>query len=198
MNRLPFGSFHAAHFSPQQVQQWQSYLQNIQSPLASQSYPQEQEQQYTNELNKEASLPTDQHDDHNDNEDDDNLGLSKEAMAIFEFSEAYSAQRKQSNTVDDDDVEKGQQEINSILNISTTLHYDGIEAPPTSIILLSSSPHLSGRQSSPNQTIEATIEANCISTKQHLLNSAYLESCSHHQNEEHVPLMMWPVLPFRL
>ncbi|ORZ17806.1 hypothetical protein BCR42DRAFT_412555 [Absidia repens] len=95
MNRLPFGSFHAAHFSPQQVQQWQSYLQNIQSPLAFQNYAQEEVQQYTNEFNKDTTLPTDQdaEGDQGD-EDDDNLFLSKEAIAIFEFSEAYSAQRK--------------------------------------------------------------------------------------------------------
>jgi hypothetical protein len=82
MNRLPFGSFHAAHFSPQHVQQWHSYLQNLPIP-PSDYYQQTQEPAIDNHEESRQSEP-----------DVDDLPLSKEAMEIFEFSESYSKERR--------------------------------------------------------------------------------------------------------
>lgn len=85
-----------------------------------------------------------------------------------------------------------QQEANAVLDLSTTLFYDGIEAPATSLVLLSS-------PLSPPATTATEDTSHRILIQQHLLNSAYLEACHPRcQEEEQASLTMWPVLPFRL
>ncbi|KAI8337671.1 hypothetical protein BC941DRAFT_425887 [Chlamydoabsidia padenii] len=91
MNRLSFGSFHAAHFSPQHTQQWQSYLQQLHSHTYEHYYPPQEPGHYTHEELRR----TDQDLDNNSgDDDDDDLPLSKEAIEIFEFSEAFSKERR--------------------------------------------------------------------------------------------------------
>ncbi|KAI8099089.1 uncharacterized protein BX664DRAFT_320361 [Halteromyces radiatus] len=174
MNRLPFGSFHASHFNPQQVQQWQLYLQRLQTnmhdPYVINNNLEEEEQQQQQEEDNYITTEQEQE------------PLSKEALAIFEFSEAYSKQKEQDNMKDDD--LKNNQEKELILNEFHTLYSDGIEAPATSLVLLSSP--------IPNKDNDLSR----IDIQRHLLNSSYVTACT--LQEEQSSLVMWPVLPFRL
>ena len=90
MNRLGFGDFHAAHFSPQQVEQWKHLLQKDLYPSWQ---PYQQEQEYQEEpMNDSMEEETDQQVIHDDQ--DPLHGLSKEAIEIFRFSEAYRKERE--------------------------------------------------------------------------------------------------------
>lgn len=92
MNRLGFGDFHAAHFSPEQVEQWKHLLQKNLYP-SWQPYQQEPYQAEEAPMNDTMEEQVDQEQDMQQ-EQDPLHGLSKEAIEIFRFSEAYRKERK--------------------------------------------------------------------------------------------------------
>ncbi|KAL0074520.1 hypothetical protein F4703DRAFT_1355085 [Phycomyces blakesleeanus] len=236
MNSLPFGSFHAKHFGPDQVARWQGFLFHQQINPSQQSsnspdinyqnsnynyYDQyyysnnNHEHEYYNYYNNNSQQPqneqpdpvteqidendqmiedqnkennfekAEEHEEHKEYEEyeeyeeydeydeyeQDTNTLSKETIAIFKFSEAYKKERdainKAAEAIEDEEEEWDFDE-------STVAHRNGIEAPATTLILSEAS----------------------SSITEHLLNSAYLESCS--KGTQQSPIILWPILPLRL
>ncbi|CAO3632883.1 unnamed protein product [Cunninghamella echinulata] len=132
MNRLPFKSFHSSHFNSNNINQWNFYLQNLQQyqydPYTQQRfYPNENEY---NEFNQYEEILT--------HEPERNEELSKEAIAIFKFSEAYAKRQKEEEeeiNTERECMEKNK--TNWILDEYSSFHDNGIEAPVTSLVILS-------------------------------------------------------------
>ncbi|CAO3629884.1 unnamed protein product [Cunninghamella blakesleeana] len=171
MNRLPFKLFHSSHFNSNSVNQWSIYLQSLQ----------QQQQQYhsipivyphTQPIDS-LTLNPNENEQNEDSLPEENQQLSKEAIAIFEFSEAYSKQQN----IEKENLEKNKPSW--ILDEYNDYHDNGVEVPATSLVIIS------------NRN-----KNNSIATEEHLLNSAYLQTC--HQNENESTLILWPVVPLRL
>ncbi|KAI9012687.1 hypothetical protein CLU79DRAFT_838877 [Phycomyces nitens] len=215
MNSLPFGSFHAKHFGPDQVARWQGFLfHRLESDTSQQNsdlpnvdhynndygyydqayyYPDHNNNEYHQSHNEQPDPTTkamnenDQQDDNqydeydhydeNDQYDEydqytkDTSALSKETIAIFQFSEAYKKERDAINKAEEA-IENEEDEW--AFDESTVAHRNGIEAPVTTLVL-----------SEPSSSVT-----------EHLLNSAYLESCS--KGTQQSPIVLWPILPLRL
>jgi hypothetical protein len=174
MNRLGFADFHSKHFSPEQKLHWQSMLQQ----------QQQQQQQYNVDLQyyeQEHEQPTEYYQEeegyYQEEQVDPEEELSKEAIEIFRFSEAYRKEREmeriKEEEIDQDGMEDWQYQ-ESRVTIS-----GGMEAPATSLVLINKSDALSEN----------------IKIQECLLNSAYLSSCQ--DNGDH-PVVLWPVLPFNM
>lgn len=168
MNRLAFGDFHAKHFGPKQKAYWQDMLQQQQQQQ--QYYQQDAYDDYqyeATELQQQQDQPEDEKEHH----------LSKEAIEIFRFSEAYRKEKELERISREKDDTEGMQDWQ--YDESTVLCSGGVEAPTTSLVLTQP---------------KSTDEKNRI--QEELLNEAYLNSCRDYNGQEAV--VLWPVLPFRL
>ncbi|KAI9301568.1 hypothetical protein BJ944DRAFT_271300, partial [Cunninghamella echinulata] len=180
MNRIPFNSFHSSHFNSNNLNRWNFYLQFLQQyqydPYTSQCYyhPNENEYKESNQYEEKLTQVPER-----------NEELSKEAIAIFEFSEAYAKQQKEEEELNTEREDMEINKTNWILDEYTDYHDNGIEAPVTSLVILSK------QFSDQNKNDQDNIH-----TQEHLLNSTYLQTC--HQQENDPPLVIWPVLPLRL
>ncbi|KAG0171468.1 hypothetical protein DFQ28_005143 [Apophysomyces sp. BC1034] len=194
MNSLPFGSFHAKHFGQEQILHWNHVLgihsqQAHHSQLASPSYfySHNYDQNYAEGdveveevVDRETNVvqqPSPQAEGEYYIEDSTPTTLSKEAIEIFRFSEAYRKEREQLDKEMDDTEED---EDSWDFNESSVAHRHGIEAPATCLI----------------RTQASLPESTQLRFQEQLLNSAYLESCVTSTGDAKVTL--WPVLPLRL
>ncbi|KAK4516214.1 tetrahydrofolate synthase [Mucor velutinosus] len=176
MNRLAFSDFHAQHFGPEQKAYWQNMLQQ-------QQYYQQNAYDYyqyeTDELQKHDQ-PEDEHyspeEEEEGEEEEEEHQPSKEAIEIFQFSEAYQKEKELERISREKDDMEGMQGWQ--YDESTVLCSGGVEAPTTSLVLTQP---------------RSTHEKNRI--QEEMLNSAYLDSCRNYDNQEAV--VLWPVLPFR-
>lgn len=200
MNRLGFRDFHTKHFGPEQKAHWQVMLQQqqqqyefySQQPSEVEAVYNSGDQQTAYDLNghpidqqyAQEPYSTEYHDSyHDDSQYDDNYEgeeeeeLSKEAIEIFRFSEAYRKEReeeKKREQVEDQEGMEDWQYDHSTVHVS-----GGLEAPATSLVL----------------TKEPKEMSNKIKIKTELLNTAYLTSCT---SNDDVPVILWPVLPFKM
>jgi hypothetical protein len=181
MNRLAFGEFHQKHFGPEQTAYWSLMIQQQQ-----QQY--EQAQQYYSYENDYSQQPIDsrnyaqdQYQDPQQNQyeyhEEEEEELSKEAIEIFRFSEAYRKEKELARLEAEQEETKGMQDWQ--YDESNVLCSGGQEAPVTSLVL-----------TQPETTRPVKHSHNRI--QEELLNSAYLSSCRHDQ------VVLWPVIPFKL
>lgn len=101
MNRLSFADFHAKHFGQEQQEYWKSFLQQQQFysyqntdeklPHNTNLNPNDQSYEAFEDQNYNEDYPQE---DQMEEEDDECHGLSKEAIEIFKFSEAYKKERQ--------------------------------------------------------------------------------------------------------
>lgn len=179
MNRLAFGDFHAKHFGPEQKAYWQNMLQQQQQQQQHQQYYQHNEYDYYQYEANEVQ-PVDEEyypeEEEEEEEEEENHQLSKEAIEIFKFSEAYRKEKELERINREKDDTEGMQDWQ--YDESTVLCSGGMEAPTTSLVLTQP---------------RSTHEKNRI--QEELLNEAYLKSCRDHGDQEAV--ILWPVLPFR-
>ncbi|KAI8364573.1 hypothetical protein BD560DRAFT_402780 [Blakeslea trispora] len=170
MNRLGFGEFHQKHFSPKQQQYWHAMLfeqaHQVHDDTYYTDYGQEtwEEEQIDQQASEELV------------EDYSDQILSKEAIEILNFSEAYRKEREQERLRMDDLETKGMEGWQ--YGESSVLVSGGIEAPATSLVL--TRPH--------------PTEGSELKMKEDMLNSAYLASCSSQGDD----IVLWPVVPLRL
>ncbi|CEP07733.1 hypothetical protein [Parasitella parasitica] len=167
MNRLAFGEFHSKHFGPEQKAYWHSVLQQQQQ--------QQDQQEFYGYHHYEIGQDTEQ----NQEQDEENYEkqLSKEAIEIFQFSEAYRKEKEAERIEQEKNDTEGMQDWQ--YDESTVLCSGGMEAPTTSLVLT--------QPKSRNEKIRI---------QEDLLNSAYLSDCKSSNNQE--PVVLWPVLPFRM
>ncbi|KAI8881768.1 hypothetical protein K501DRAFT_334512 [Backusella circina FSU 941] len=173
MNKLSFGAFHAKHFSPEQKAYWRSFLQQNQ-----QNY-----QQYDSSVGEayyeEEEVEMEQDEMSNDEEDEFNdLGLSKETIEILEFSENYRRQREEERLALEKEEKEGIESWE--YDESTVFCSGGVEAPATSLVLT--------KKEKP-KSVRLRIEED-------LLNSAYLASCVD-KDDKDIPVL-WPIVPLNL
>lgn len=176
MNRLAFGDFHAKHFGPEQKAYWQSMLQQQYHQQESYGYYQYE----ANELQQQDQMEDEEYyseQQHQQEEEEEEGQLSKEAIEIFQFSEAYRKEKELERIDREKDDTEGMQDWQ--YDESTVLCSGGMEAPSTSLVLTQP---------------RSTHEKNRI--QEDLLNSAYLNSCRNSENQETV--ILWPVLPFKM
>lgn len=107
-------------------------------------------------------------------------GLTKEAIEIFKFSEAYRKEREIEKLKEEQVDEEGMEDWQ--FDESTVHVSGGQEAPATSLVLINKSNKLNLSEK--------------IRIQEELLNSAYLSSCS--SDNQDVPVILWPVLPFKM
>ncbi|RCH83407.1 hypothetical protein CU098_008905, partial [Rhizopus stolonifer] len=97
MNRLGFADFHAKHFSQEQQDYWRSFVQQQQyyQNIEEQSDCDHDKQQYNDDQQYEEIYiqEADQEEIEIEDENYDDYYFSKEAMEIFEFSEAFRKER---------------------------------------------------------------------------------------------------------
>ncbi|KAF7731684.1 hypothetical protein EC973_008855 [Apophysomyces ossiformis] len=195
MNSLPFGSFHAKHFGQEQIAHWNHilgiqnqhslYSSNVATPYC--YYPQTYNR---NDAENEAyveepcqteiahvNIPAQEESGEKRTEAPSSTTLSKEAIEIFRFSEAYKKERERLDK-QTDDIEEDEE--NWDFNESSVLHLNGIEAPATCLV----------------RTRTSLPQSNELRVQEHLLDSAYLQSCLTETDDDAVAL--WPVLPIRL
>ncbi|KAL9537754.1 hypothetical protein MBANPS3_011498 [Mucor bainieri] len=179
MNRLAFGDFHAKHFGPEQKAYWQTMLQQQQQQQQQQQYYQQNAHEYyqyeTNQLQQQDQLEAEEY--YLEEDEEEEQQLSKEAIEIFQFSEAYRKEKELERISREKDDTEGMQDWQ--YDESTVLCSGGMEAPTTSLVLTQP---------------RSTHEKNRI--QEELLNSAYLNSCRNRDNQETV--ILWPVLPFKI
>jgi hypothetical protein len=189
MNRLGFADFHAKHFGPDQKAHWQSMLQQQQLNM----YPQQQYYDYTQDQeqgeqeyynNEEYEEYAQEEEEYEEEEQEDELQLSKEAVEIFRFSEAYRKEREEERLKEEEEDQEGMEDWQ--YDESTVHISGGIEAPATSLILTKKR----------NEKEEKSKKSNKITIQEELLNSAYLLSCTSSGND--APVILWPVLPFKM
>lgn len=175
MNRLAFGDFHAKHFGPEQKAYWQSMLQQQYNQQESYDYYQYE----ANELQQQDQMEDEEYysEQQQQQEEEEQGQLSKEAIEIFQFSEAYRKEKELERINREKDDTEGMQDWQ--YDESTVLCSGGMEAPSTSLVLTQP---------------RSTHEKNRI--QEDLLNSAYLNSCRNSENQETV--ILWPVLPFKM
>ncbi|GAN10808.1 hypothetical protein MAM1_0404c10358 [Mucor ambiguus] len=179
MNRLAFGDFHAKHFGPEQKAYWQNMLQQQQQQ---QQYYQQNAHEYYQyeaaELQQQDQPESEEHyPEEEEEEEEEEQQLSKEAIEIFRFSEAYRKEKELERISREKDDTEGMQDWQ--YDESTVLCSGGMEAPTTSLVLTQP---------------RSMHEKNRI--QEELLNSAYLNSCRNSDNQEAVTL--WPVLPLKM
>ncbi|KAI9349404.1 hypothetical protein BD770DRAFT_446169 [Pilaira anomala] len=203
MNRLGFRDFHTKHFGPEQKAHWQAMLQQQQQQQQPYEFYSQQpsvydsgDQQARYDLNEypmdqqyaQEPYSTEYHDDsqyddgqYDDGQYDDNYEgeeeLSKEAIEIFRFSEAYRKEREEERKREEVEDQEGMEDWQ--YDHSTVHVSGGLEAPATSLVL----------------TKEPKEMCNKIKMKTELLNTAYLTSCT---SNDDVPVILWPVLPFKM
>lgn len=98
--------------------------------------------------------------------------LSKEAIEIFQFSEAYKKE------LEEEQMSEKSVEVRDELIVPH--HRNGIEASSTQLVLADP---------------DRKPETERIGVMEHVLNAAYLESCRPSSNE---PVVLWPVIPLNL
>ncbi|CAO3628020.1 unnamed protein product [Mucor fragilis] len=180
MNRLAFGDFHAKHFGPEQKAYWQNMLQQQQQQQQQQHQPYYQQNEYdydqyeADELQQQGQPVDEEY--YPEEEEEENHQLSKEAIEIFRFSEAYRKEKELERISREKDDTEGMQDWQ--YDESTVLCSGGMEAPTASLVLTQP---------------RSTHEKNRI--QEELLNEAYLKSCRDQGGQEAV--ILWPVLPFR-
>ncbi|KAG2228486.1 hypothetical protein BDF21DRAFT_413907 [Thamnidium elegans] len=206
MNRLGFRDFHTKHFGPDQRAQWQVMLQQQQYAMHSQqaystdqqAYSTDQQPSYDSVDQSYPQTPTypqqpyytehgyydqehvdnqqydDQYDEKNDQYEEEEL--SKEAIEIFRFSEAYRKEREVERLKEQVDDQEGMQDWQ--YDESTVHVSGGMEAPATSLVLIN----------------KRTEKSDLIKIQEELLNTAYLASCT----SDDIPVILWPVLPFKM
>ncbi|KAI7866598.1 hypothetical protein BDF14DRAFT_1882378 [Spinellus fusiger] len=108
-------------------------------------------------------------------QEENNTQLSKEAIEIFKFSEAYRKQRDALKEPEQDTFEQ-----DWALGESTVAYKNGMEAPPTTLIFSNTT----------------TAETPALQLQEHVLNSHYIESCT--KGTLHSPIVLWPILPLRM
>ncbi|KAG0746586.1 hypothetical protein G6F57_005265 [Rhizopus arrhizus] len=185
MNRLSFADFHAKHFGQEQQEYWKSFLQQQQFysyqntdeklPHNTNLNPNDQSYEAFEDQNYNEDYPQE---DQMEEEDDECHGLSKEAIEIFKFSEAYKKEREEERLKEEEEEEKGKEGWK--FGESSVLCSGGIEAPVTCLVL--------------TRNRESTSEN--LRMKEDLLNSAYFTSCIN--KDVDAPIVFWPVLPLRL
>ncbi|KAI9483389.1 MAG: hypothetical protein EXX96DRAFT_558028 [Benjaminiella poitrasii] len=192
MNRLAFGEFHQKHFGAQQKSYWYSILQpHLQNQCHEHDQYYQQDAYYGDDQQQYYDYEDDYHDSHHDQDqqeeeeyitkEDQEEELSKEAIEIFKFSEAYreklESERLEREEKDAEGMEDWQYD-------ESTVHCSGgLEAPATSLVLTKPGATRPDRQSQ-------------LRMKEDLLNSAYLSSCI--EDDNNTPVVLWPVLPFKL
>lgn len=188
MNRLGFADFHNKHFSQEQKLYWQNMLQQQQQQQQQQQYYDCSQTTY-NEYWQEQPTQEEWKDDQNEIEEEEEEeeveeiygGLTKEAIEIFKFSEAYRKEREieklREEHVDEEGMEDWQFD-------ESTVHVSGgQEAPAASLVLT--------KKSNKSNISEK------IRIQEELLNSAYLASCRSSDDQD-APVILWPVLPFKM
>ncbi|GAA5800439.1 hypothetical protein HPULCUR_005869 [Helicostylum pulchrum] len=201
MNRLGFRDFHTKHFGPDQRAQWQVMLQQQQyvtyyqqeystdqqpfydsvdqsyqqTPAYSQQ-PYYTEQEYHDQEHVDNQQYENQYYEENNQYEEEEEELSKEAIEIFRFSEAYRKEREEERLREQVDDQGGMQDWQ--YDESTVHVSGGMEAPATSLVLIN----------------ERTEKSDLIKIQEELLNTAYLASCT----SDEVPVILWPVLPFKM
>lgn len=177
MNRLAFGDFHSKHFGPEQKAYWQSVLKQQQP----QPQQQQQQQQYQEQFYEYSQYETEEQQQEEQEQEEEyypeHEELSKEAIEIFQFSEAYRKEKELEQVNREKDDTEGMQDWQ--YDESTVFCSGGIEAPTTSLVLT--------QPKSSNDKIRI---------QEDLLNSAYLNSCRNSNKQE--PVILWPVLPFKM
>ncbi|KAI8327029.1 hypothetical protein EDC96DRAFT_422230, partial [Choanephora cucurbitarum] len=88
MNRLGFGEFHRKHFGPEQQQYWQSMLFQQAPHMYDESYYPNYDQQAWNKEEEDQPVTEEPTEDYPDQ------ALSREAIEILQFSEAYRKERE--------------------------------------------------------------------------------------------------------
>ncbi|KAJ8652015.1 hypothetical protein O0I10_012359 [Lichtheimia ornata] len=180
MNRLGFGDFHAAHFSPQQVEQWKHLLQRNLYPSWQPYQEQQQQQQYQQEptMNDAMEEEVDQQQDIQDDQDQHH-GLSKEAIEIFRFSEAYRKEREAAEREQggDEDEDEDQGTFDDEPYICNGLHKGGIETPANRLI------HIDTEAEYSEQVV----------IQERFLDAEYIKACQTKDS----PVVLWPVVPLR-
>ncbi|KAI8639287.1 hypothetical protein BD408DRAFT_421700 [Parasitella parasitica] len=179
MNRLAFGDFHSKHFGPEQKAYWQSVLQHEQQQ---QQYQPQYQQEFYEYYQYETQELQGQEQEEEQEQDEEEYyfekeQLSKEAIEIFDFSEAYRKEKEAERINREKNDTEGMQDW--LYDESTVLCSGGMEAPTTSLVLT--------QPKSRNEKIRI---------QEDLLNSAYLNSCRNNNGQE--PVTLWPVLPFRM
>ncbi|KAI7908152.1 uncharacterized protein BX663DRAFT_493174 [Cokeromyces recurvatus] len=188
MNRLAFGEFHKKHFGAHQKSYWHSilqlHLQNYQSQHYDDDTYYDQQQYYSYESNKDYYDDSEHNDDQQEEyeieEEEEEEELSKEAIEIFKFSEAYKQKLEMERLEREEKETEGMEDWQ--YDESTVHCSGGLEAPTTSLILTRPEASRPDRESE-------------LRMKEELLNSAYLSSCL---DDEDNPVVLWPVLPFKL
>ncbi|KAI7878673.1 hypothetical protein K492DRAFT_170630 [Lichtheimia hyalospora FSU 10163] len=170
MNRLGFGDFHAAHFSPQQVEQWKHLLRKDLYPSWQ---PYQQEQEYPQEPMNDTM-----EDQHVIQDDQDPLhGLSKEAIEIFRFSEAYRKEREATEREQGGGEEDEESTFDDEPYMCNGPHKGGIETPA-------------------NRLIHVDMETKyCeqVALQERFLDAEYIKTCQTKDS----PVVLWPVVPLR-
>ncbi|KAG1449958.1 hypothetical protein G6F56_008489 [Rhizopus delemar] len=189
MNRLGFADFHAKHFSQEQQDYWRSFVQQQQyyQNIEEQSDCDHDKQQYNDDQQYEEIYiqEADQEEIEIEDENYDDYYFSKEAMEIFEFSEAFRKERlyikircQEEKRREEEEEEKGKRDW--IFDESKVLYSGGVEAPATCLVLTKAT------RDKPDK----------LRMKEDLLNSAYVSSCS--DKDESTPVVFWPVIPLQL
>lgn len=185
MNRLGFADFHNKHFSHEQKLYWQNMLQQQQQQQQYYDYSQTTYNEHWQEQHTEEEWNDDRYHEvveEEEEEVEENFGgLTKEAIAIFKFSEAYRKEREVERLREEHIDKEGMEDWQ--FDESTVHVSGGQEAPATSLVLTKKS-------NKPNLSEKLRIQ-------EELLNSAYLASCSNKDNQN-VPVILWPVLPFKM
>lgn len=195
MNRLGFADFHANHFGPEQKAHWQSMLRQQQQQFhvtqhhhyydySQQPQPDQEESYHHNdnyeEYAKDEQVEEEAEEEEEEDDEQAEVEISKEAIEIFRFSEAYRKEREEERLKEEQDDQKGMEDWQ--YDESTVHVSGGIEAPATSLVLTK-------KRNQKEKSSKITIQ-------EQLLNSAYLSSCSSSSND--APVILWPVLPFKM
>lgn len=106
-------------------------------------------------------------------------GLSKEAIEIFEFSEAYRKEKELEKQKQEDEDKEGMD--NWQYDESNVHCSGGLEAPATSLVILKSE-------------LERPPKNSKLRIQEELLNSMYLSSCL----QDSSTAVLWPVIPFKM
>ncbi|ORE10109.1 hypothetical protein BCV72DRAFT_239141 [Rhizopus microsporus var. microsporus] len=180
MNRLGFADFHAKHFGPEQQEYWKQFLRNQQQYYHQQS--DEQSSQLTSDYSyyyNHNNEPTDLEEEQVEvDKTNDDYGLSKEAIEIFRFSEAYRKERDEERLKQEEADQVGKEDWK--FDESSVICSGGSEAPATCLVLTQKS-----KQQSEN-----------LRMKEDILNSEYLSSCTNKDTD--APVVLWPILPLKL